>query len=1568
MTKKTQLSAVLALALVMPLAAGGQDSSEAPEDNQDPGFLERMIQNALGGDGREVRIIGLEGPLSADVTIQAIEVADPEGTWLTIHDVAMSWRRLALLRRRVEIDTLTIGSVEMLRAPQTPPAPPVSIEAEPEDEDAAPSEPFSLPDLPVSIELGSLGVGRIDLGEALLGHAASLSVDGAAKLADGEGNVRLQILRLDDIEGLINLDAGFENETSRLFVTLDVEESEGGLIASLANFPGAPAVDLGISGDAPLSNFVADIQLATDGEERLAGTVALAQNAESSPVVTTIDANLGGDITPLFLPEYRDFFGEDVSLAALVRLNSETGTTVETLELASQSLNLSGQAAIGPTGLPQLVDVSGRIGTEDRLPVTLPVPGAATTVNDAFLRLDYDASEGDAFLARIGVVGLRQDDITVDTVDLSLDGVLSKTDEPLTVTGVTSALAARLSGLRVGDEEINSALSGPITFDADVAFDPDAQTVTVRDLALVSGDLNLDGEVDVTELGGAMDIAARVDLTTGDLSRFAPLAKQPLDGSFDGKVAAAFAPNSGAFDVDLTGLAQDLAIGNPQVDGLLAGRSDLKLTAHRDADGISLDLLDVSNPQLSAKGTGALSSTGADLDLDAQVNEANLLAPQLSGPLSLTADVTGTAPDYRVAVIAGGAAITDQLGDPIDLEADLVYEPQPGHLGVPSLRLSAGELQANGQADVTGLNDALALSADLDLTTGDLGRFATLTGQPLSGNLAAAVVADFAAETGDFHADVSGQAQNLAIGNAQVDQLLAGQSDVKLTAYREDGDITLEMLDISNPQLSAKGNGTLTSAGADLDLDAQLNEANMVVAQLSGPLTVTADVAGTAPDYTVAVQAAGAAITDPLGDPITLDANVVYEPEPGHLGVPSLRLSAGDLQATGQADVTGLNEAAALSAQLAVDTGDLGRLAALTGQPLAGNLTADVVADFATGTGDFHADVSGRGQDITIGNPQVDQLLAGTTDIVAKARSEDGLITIETLTVDNPELQVSGGGTFEKEQGDLTLSAELRELGLFVPQLRGPLTLDSSAKGSGSAWDIDLDAQGPEGLHAKVNGGVAPTDMALAVDIGLGNLGVFVSQLPGAVSVVGDVTGNGTDYFVDVDVTAPAGMVASVDGRAYGPDGTMDLDITGDVPMQIADAFISPRSLSGNANIDIAVNGAPGLDAVSGGVTFDGAVFKDPSTRIVLDPMSLYLALNNGSANLDFRGNLDTGGQIRVSGPIALSDPYDGNIVVDLDDLTLVDPQLYTIDVEGQIALSGALAGGASITGRIDIPRAEISIPNATGGGGAIPEIVHVGEPGSSRQTRERAKILRDDEKPNSGGTAPVAYPLDLVVSAPARVFVRGRGLDAEFGGELTIRGTSADPIPSGRFEIIRGRMDILNRVLVFTEAVITMGGDLIPDLYMVATSEDAPIDANIQIEGPIDDPELTFTSTPELPEDEVLAQLFFGKPVRDLSPLEVAGLLSAISTLTGGGGGVFGSIRDGLGVDQLNVGSNSDGDTEVTAGKYLSEDVYTDVTVDSQGTSRVQLNYEWTDSFTVRGGFANDGDTRLGITFERDY
>jgi translocation and assembly module TamB len=210
------------------------------------------------------------------------------------------------------------------------------------------------------------------------------------------------------------------------------------------------------------------------------------------------------------------------------------------------------------------------------------------------------------------------------------------------------------------------------------------------------------------------------------------------------------------------------------------------------------------------------------------------------------------------------------------------------------------------------------------------------------------------------------------------------------------------------------------------------------------------------------------------------------------------------------------------------------------------------------------------------------------------------------------------------------------------------------------------------------------------------------------------------------------------------------------------------------------------------------------------------------------------------------------------------------------------------------------------------------------------------------------AYPLDIVIDAPSRIFIRGRGLDAELGGRLTIGGTTANVIPTGRFELIRGRIDILQQRFDLTEGNASLQGDFVPFIRLVATTQtDTGTTISIVVEGPASEPEVRFESVPELPQDEVLSQLIFGRNLESISPFQAVQLASAISTLAGRGGGALDRLRSNIGLDDFDVTTDEEGATAVRAGKYLSENIYTDVTVTSEGDTEINLNLDLTREIT---------------------
>ena len=319
-----------------------------------------------------------------------------------------------------------------------------------------------------------------------------------------------------------------------------------------------------------------------------------------------------------------------------------------------------------------------------------------------------------------------------------------------------------------------------------------------------------------------------------------------------------------------------------------------------------------------------------------------------------------------------------------------------------------------------------------------------------------------------------------------------------------------------------------------------------------------------------------------------------------------------------------------------------------------------------------------------------------------------------------------------------------------------------------------------------------------------------------------------------------------------------------------------------------------------------------------------------------------------------------------MNNVKATDPELYQAVLNGSVAVAGPLAGGARISGQLTLEDTELRVPANSGPSFAnLPGLKHRFEPAKVRRVRDWAGLIDTGTSSRAGP----AYPLDLQITAPSRIFVRGRGLDAELGGTLTLSGDTNNVIPQGQFELIRGRMDILGKRLTLSEGLIQLQGAFDPFLRFVAQTETAGTTARIILEGPASAPELSFDASPDLPQDEVLARILFGKGLSTISPLQAVRLAAAIRTLTGKGGeGLAGKLRKGLALDDLDVSTSDTGTTQAKAGKYISENIYTEVIADSAGKSQINLNLQISPTVTARGRLGSDGDSAVGIFVEKDY
>ena len=230
---------------------------------------------------------------------------------------------------------------------------------------------------------------------------------------------------------------------------------------------------------------------------------------------------------------------------------------------------------------------------------------------------------------------------------------------------------------------------------------------------------------------------------------------------------------------------------------------------------------------------------------------------------------------------------------------------------------------------------------------------------------------------------------------------------------------------------------------------------------------------------------------------------------------------------------------------------------------------------------------------------------------------------------------------------------------------------------------------------------------------------------------------------------------------------------------------------------------------------------------------------------------------------------------------------------------------------------------------------------------------------------------------APGKIFIRGRGLDSEWRGDLDITGTSDRPVVEGSISLVRGFFDFSGKRFALSRGEITFPGDGSNDPRLDITAELALSDlvAMIHIGGRASQPDLTVTSTPELPQEEVLARILFGTSVTELSPLEALQLASSIQALSGDGGpGVVDQLRGSIGFDRLIFGSAGTADdreygTTVSGGKYLTNNIYVEVTTSpATGAMAQSVEVELSDNLSLITRRGLDRENSLAIRWSWDY
>ena len=623
---------------MMLLASGAL----AQEDDKD--FLTRTIQNALSGAGRIVSIDGFAGALSSRASFDQMTISDDQGVWLTLEEVELDWNRSALLRGRLEVQALTAKRLSVPRLPAT-------------QEDSLPdpeAKPFTfpaIPDLPVSIDVANFEVEEIVLGAPILGEAAQLNLKATAKLNDEVVTLDIDATRTDGKQGAFKISADLNRSDNLLDLLVNLSEEQKGIISRTLKIPGEPSVDLTVAGAGPVSDFKTDIKLSTDGEQRLAGQVIVAEQGAADDPDRRIQADLRGDVTALILSQYREFFGTDVALTLDAMVQADGGLDVSDFALKAQAAELQGKITLNSDKWPSLIDITGTVAATDGERVLLPVAGASTYVRRVDLGVKYDAGDGDTITAVFDVDGLATDALAIDSTQLNLTGTLA--GKAGSVGAFDGDLDFATKGLTFTNAALSEALGSVLSGRATITY-VEGQPVQISGLDLSGTDYGLTGDMTINGPAENFLTQLKARLEATEISRFSALAGRELDGAANVDLAGQVKPLDGMFDLNITGLTRDLKLGIAQADAVLAGETTLSVAALRDETGTFVRDLTLENAAVSVTGGAELRSDNSQARFTAKLVDIHLVLPQYSGPVTITATADQDTRGWTVDAVTDG--------------------------------------------------------------------------------------------------------------------------------------------------------------------------------------------------------------------------------------------------------------------------------------------------------------------------------------------------------------------------------------------------------------------------------------------------------------------------------------------------------------------------------------------------------------------------------------------------------------------------------------------------------------------------------------------------------------------------------------------------------------------------------------------------------------------------------------------------------------------------------------------------------------------------------------------------
>ena len=402
--------------------------------------------------------------------------------------------------------------------------------------------------------------------------------------------------------------------------------------------------------------------------------------------------------------------------------------------------------------------------------------------------------------------------------------------------------------------------------------------------------------------------------------------------------------------------------------------------------------------------------------------------------------------------------------------------------------------------------------------------------------------------------------------------------------------------------------------------------------------------------------------------------------------------------------------------------------------------------------------------------------------------------------------------------------------------------------------------------------------------------------------------------------------------------------------------------LSGPVSIAADVSGTVASPTIRGAVRANGARIESATTGTILTNVQAAGRFAGSRLAIEqFSADAGRGG--RVSGTGRFNFGAEEGVGLDLtlnaDKAVMINRDDIGATVTGPLRFQSGGRGGL-ISGAVRLDQSRYRLGQATAAS-AVPRL----------NVREINRIDTGEEL----ARPPTPWRLDIHARASDQLLVSGLGLTSEWSADLAIGGAPDNPAITGRADLIRGDYEFAGREFELVRGVIRFAGEVPanPALDIEANADTTGLNASIRVTGVALKPEITFTSVPALPADELLSRLLFGTSITNLSAPEALQLAAAVAALRDGNGGLnpINAVRRAAGLDRLRIlpaDPQTGQGTSIAAGKYVTRRLYAEIVTDGQGYSATRVEFQVTRWLSLLSSISTLGRQSANVRISRDY